>query len=140
MEIDWEYIKKLLETFEKSDQRTLTLNDLKDSGFDYEKDQDRFIFHMQLLCDKDLIDRESGHMEKGPKIFGMIKHSGGYSIQHQDLRLTMSGHEFAANLRNKNVWAKLTKNLKDQGFSAIVTLAKDLSIGLAKKKVEELLN
>lgn len=140
MKIDWDYIKGLLESFEESDQRTLTLFDLQKLGFDYDKDQDNFIFHMQLLCDEDLIDRESGHMEMGPKIFGMAKNSMGYTLNLMPLRLTMSGHEFAANLRNKDIWPKLKSNLKDQGFSAIVTFAKDLSVGYAKKNVEKLLS
>jgi len=55
MKIDWEYIKGLLEAFEESKQRTLNLYDLQKLGFDYEGDQDRFIFHMQLLCDENLV-------------------------------------------------------------------------------------
>lgn len=140
MKIDWKYIKALLEEFEESEKRTLTIFDLQKHGFDYEEDQDNFIFHMQLLCDENLIDRESGHTEMGPKIFGMLKNSGGYTSQPIDLRLTMAGHEFTANLRNKEVWSKLKGNLKDQGFSAIVTFAKDLSIGYAKNKVKQLLD
>lgn len=139
MKIDWEYIKGLLEAFEESDQRTLTLFDLKKVGFDFEEDQDNFIFHMQLLCDEDLIDRESGHKEMGPKIFGLLKTSMGYTVSVIPLRLTMSGHEFAANLRDKEIWAKIKTNISNQSFSAIVTLAKDLSVGYAKKKVEAIL-
>ena len=139
MRIDWNYIKGILDGFEESDQRVLSIYDLQKLGFDYDMDQEKFIFHMLLLCDERIIDRETGHMETGAKIFGMTKSSSGYSVYPTPLRLTMAGHEFAANLRNKNIWPTLKNNLADQGFSAIVTLAKDLSVGLAKKKVEDIL-
>jgi hypothetical protein len=139
MKIDWNYIKGILEAFEESDQRVLSIYDLQKLGFDFEKDHDNFIFHMQLLCDEGLIDRESGHSEMGTKIFGITKGSTGYTAYPTPLRLTMSGHEFAANLRNKEIWPRLKNILADQGFSALVTLAKELSVGLAKKKVESIL-
>lgn len=139
MKIDWNYIKGILEAFEESDQRVLSIYDLQKLGFDFDKDQDNFIFHMQLLCDESLIERESGHTEMGAKIFGMTKTSTGYTVYPTPLRLTMSGHEFAANLRNKEIWSKLKNNLADQGFSVLVTLARELSVGLAKKKVEAIL-
>ncbi len=140
MKINWEYIKDLLECFEESDQRALTIFDLQKKGFDFDKDEDNFIFHMLLLCDEGLINSESGSDEVGTRVFGMYKNSRGYTVSSLPLRLTMGGHEFVANLRNREVWSKLKSNLKDQGFSAIVTLAKGLAIGFAKKKVESILN
>lgn len=60
MKIDQVYLKGLLEAFEDSPDPTTDIEGLARAGFSYETDTSMFIFHMSLLDDMGLIEREDG--------------------------------------------------------------------------------
>ncbi|MEN6488950.1 MAG: DUF2513 domain-containing protein [Smithella sp.] len=135
MKIDHDYLKGLLEAFEASDKSTTTILELKDRGYDYADEGEKFLFHMQILYDKQLIASESGILG-----FGFDRSADGMPCWSVfNLRLTASGHDFLEALRNSQVWATLKREFKDVSIGTLLKVSKDLLEGYTKKKVESLL-
>lgn len=92
--LDNQYSKMILEKFD-SLNATFTLDDLKKSGFDFGSDQDKFIKHMDDLCDQDAIERRD--REPG---WGYDVSAGGLLSTSVPLRLTRKGRELLARLQH----------------------------------------
>jgi hypothetical protein len=132
MKIDHEYLKKLLEAFEASDTPTTDIQELESVGFSYQ--EDKFIFHLSILADQNLVQREQGHG------LGYQKGADGYvSWSVVPLRLTAFGHEFLEALRNSQVWSTIKSEFKDASIGTLLRVSKDLLEGYTKKKVITLL-
>lgn len=98
------YLKKLLSAFRNAPQPTTDVEELKESGVDYEERV--FEFHMYLLVD-------GGYIEStlGPRDFGMSRGVDGYvSWSVIPLRLTAAGHEFAEGLENPKAFEAVRKD------------------------------
>ncbi|EPY1013349.1 hypothetical protein ACW9OX_004452 [Vibrio vulnificus] len=54
--------------------------------------------------------------------------------------MTWSGHEVLDNLRKEDVWNIIKTEFKNDSIDTIVSVAKDLAIGFAKKKLTSLLD
>jgi len=133
MRIDQDYLKRLLEAFLDFERPSINIEDLKSLGFDYE--QDIFVFHLQILNDKGLVEQMDG--DRG---FGLtIGCDGFYSWSVLPLRLTAEGHEFAEALSNKEVWNTIKSNFKDASIDGLMSVSKQLVEGYLKKKVESFL-
>ena len=131
MKIEHEYLKGLLEAFEASDAPTTDIYKLKLAGFPYE--DVRFIFHLRLLDDQNLVQPEQGHS------LGHTKGADGYpSWSVVPLRLTASGHEFIEALRNSEVWGTIKSGFADASIGILSRVAKELLESLIKKKVTSL--
>ena len=129
MKIDHDYLKGLLEAFEASPDPVTDILSLKDAGYDY--DDRQFIFHMGILEDKCLVQRDDG--DAG---FGMVRGIDGHtSWAVLPLRLTANGHEFIEALRNKQVWATIKRDFKEAGIDTLWQVSKDLLEGYTKKKI-----
>lgn len=133
MKVNQEYLKKLLEFFEESETPTVSYDDFEKSNF--LEDEHSFVFHMQILCDKNLIQRQDGNAG-----FGLVDSYGGeYGFISTPLRLTADGHAFIEALRNDEVWAKLRTDFKDASIGTLWSVSKQLLEGYLKNKVESLL-
>jgi hypothetical protein len=133
MKINHDYLKALLEAFEASPNPTTDIKSLQAAGVNYQDDQ--FIFHMQILEDRGLVEREDG--EPG---FGMVRSIDNFvSWGVVPLRLTASGHAFLEALRNKEVWATIKKDFKEASLDTLWKVSKELLEGYTKKKLGELL-
>ncbi|EIJ35286.1 DUF2513 domain-containing protein [Thiothrix nivea] len=133
MKIDHEFLKKILDFFESADKPTITLVDFENNAF--LDDEHCFVFHMQILCDRKLVQREDG--EAG---FGIVdSNRGEYGWIAVPLRLTADGHDFLEALRNDEVWAKLKTDFKDASIGTLWSVSKQLLEGYLKKKVESLI-
>lgn len=134
MKVDPQYLKDLLIAFEDTEGPDTTLAGLESAG--YNRDDPNFIFHMRLLYDNGLIVRIDGKQGFGYEYYS---HIGGHSYMWTPvpLRLTARGHDFIADLRQKEVWQTIKTNFKDEGISTIMELSKSLAIGFAKKKVKD---
>jgi hypothetical protein len=133
MKIDMEYLKGLLEAFQLSEKPTTDIEELKGRGFDY--DDDKFIFHLQILADRNLVEQEDG--DGGLGYFKSIDGFVSWSVL--PLRLTASGHDFIEALANKEVWQKVKTEFKGASISTLITVSKKLLEGYLSKKVEEIL-
>lgn len=133
MKINQEYLKKLLGFFEDSEVPTVSYGDFENSNF-LENEHD-FVFHMQILCDKNLIKREDGKAG-----FGLVDGYGGeYGFVGVPLRLTADGHDFIEALRNDEVWTRLKTDFKDASIGTLWSVSKQLLEGYLKNKVESLI-
>ncbi|CAH0194174.1 hypothetical protein SRABI106_01381 [Rahnella aquatilis] len=131
MKINQQYLRDLLIAFEDTDGPETTLTELETAGFD--ADSNDFIFHMRLLDDRGLVMRTDG--EAG---FGHEQALDGYYWINVPLRLTATGHDFIANLRQQEVWQTIKTGFKDEGLTTLISVAKSLAEGFAKKKVKDL--
>ena len=133
MKVDQDYLKGLLEAFEAANAPTTDIIELKTRGFDY--NDDKFVFHFQLLADRDLVRAEDGG------VLGYVKGADGFlSWSVIPLRLTATGHDFIEALRNKEVWAAIKSHFKDASMGSLVNISKQLLEGYAKKKLSSLLD
>ncbi|MDI7504522.1 DUF2513 domain-containing protein [Cronobacter dublinensis] len=139
MKINQEYIKELLCAFEETDGPDTLLTELEEMG--YGRDDTEFIFHMRLLTDNNLMQRVDGEEGFGHLIYSNI--SGGISASSYHwivvpLRLTAKGHDFLSDIRQKEVWAAIKHNFKEQGLGTLTSVAKELAEGFARKKVRDI--
>ena len=134
MKIEHDYLKALLEAFESSEIPTTDIKELDRAGVLV--DEDKFIFHMQILDDKGLITRNDG--DPG---FGLYRSADGInSWAVVPLRLTANGHEFIEAIKNKEVWSVIKKEFKDASIDTLWKVSKDLLEGYLQKKIQGLLN
>jgi len=138
MKIQQDYLKKLLIAFEDSVGPDTTLDEIKSAGFDPESSE--FIFHMRLLGDSDLITRADGG--EGKDFYAVTRvghpsHRVAFKIT-VPLRLTAKGHDFIADLRQKEVWNTVTHNFKEASISTLMDISKQLAQGFAKQKIKKL--
>ena len=134
MKIDQDYLKKLLEACQASEKPTFDIEDLRARGLDY-NDQ-KFEFHMKILDDQRLIEKDDG--DSG---FGLSKSIDGFaSWSVLPLRLTASGHQFIEALSNEEVWLAIKDGFKDASITTLKSVAFKLLEGFAKKKIDELLS
>jgi Hypothetical protein (DUF2513) len=133
MKPDQDYLKKLLEICEAAPAPIFNIEELQAVGLDYGADQ--FVFHMNILDDLGLIerdDRESG--------FGLVRGIDGHmSWSVLPLRLTAQGHQFIEALRNQEVWATIKRDFKDVSINTLLDVSKRLLDAYIKKKIEGLL-
>ncbi|KDX77915.1 hypothetical protein AB63_4039 [Escherichia coli 2-222-05_S1_C3] len=61
-----------------------------------------------------------------------------YSWIEVPLRLTARGHDFIADLRQKEVWQAIKTNFKDEGISTLMSVSKSLAKGFARKKIKDI--
>lgn len=132
MKIDQQYLKNLLIAFEDNAGPQTNINELKDLGFDYS--EQIFIFHMRLLDDQNLIARTDGKAGFGLHIG--VDDEGTWDVTA--LRLTASGHDFIAALRQQEVWNSVRENFKEAGLSTLIDVSKELAKGFALKQVKRL--
>lgn len=132
MKIDQQYLKDLLIAFEDNDGPQTNIRELEDAGFDYTNQ--KFIFHMRLLDDKNLIARVDG--EPGFGLYLGADNIGSWAVL--PLRLTSQGHDFIEALRQKEVWNTVKENFKEASISTLVDVAKQLAQGFAKQRIKQL--
>ncbi|WP_238930127.1 DUF2513 domain-containing protein [Vibrio vulnificus] len=134
MKVDKEYLKQLLEAFESAERPTTNIQELEAKGFHY--DDDKFVFHTDILVDKGYIESFALNT-RGVGYTLMGNGQRGWSVV--PIRLTAFGHDFIESLNEPNVWAEIQANFKESSLETISSVAKDLAKGYAKQKVKVLL-
>lgn len=120
MKIDPDYIKQILTKALSSERAIFNIYDLVDKN---EISDEKFIFHMQILSDKQLIVTDSDNSSD----IGVSRTGNGqvsWRVTH--LRLTSIGHDFIEALTNDTVWKKIKKELKQPSISTLVSTAQFL--------------
>ena len=133
MKPDQDYLKKLLEACEAAPPPIFNIEELQAAGLYYSTD--KLVFHMNILDDLGLIERDD--REPG---FGLVRGIDGYmSWSVLPLRLTAQGHQFVEALRNKEVWATIKNDFKDVSINTLLDVAKRLFDAFIRKKIEGVL-
>ncbi|EPI2027064.1 DUF2513 domain-containing protein [Vibrio vulnificus] len=135
-------MQKLLDVFIESPKAYITIDDLGDAGIIIEDDtglfDERFIFHLGLLLDNNMISNkkfESCNLDS----IGIDTHNNSsHYYTETDIRLTQCGHDFAKLLHQNEVIEALKDNFKEYPFKVMLEAGKELSTTFMKKKLKEL--
>ncbi|AWB67601.1 DUF2513 domain-containing protein [Saccharobesus litoralis] len=140
MRIDLDYFGELLTIFLDSTKAHIDFNDIKEAGLEVITESkelsEKFIFHMQLALDNQLIGNSSGQAFVLEDIGITQTLDGAISICIMPIRLTQKGHDFAATLNNKEVIDKLKSEFKDAPFKVIFEGGQKLFQHYMKKKLD----
>ena len=132
VKIDQDYLKSLVVTFWESPRSFVELGDFRKKGLEVD---DKFLFHMQLLEDQALIERQNKDKDLGYR----IALGGNFEWMSKPLRLTASGHEFAEALSRKEIWEALKSGFKDASLSTLTAASKELLTAFVKTQARKYL-
>jgi hypothetical protein len=132
MKVDQEYLKLILNTFIASPRSFIWVADLMERGIEMD---DKFLFHIQILEDQDLIEA----LDKKSDLGYEITLGGEYRWQSRPLRLTASGHEFVEAMNKSEIWEIIKEEFKDSSLSTIKSAATTLLKAFAKKQIDKYL-
>lgn len=128
MRIDYDYLKDIFNVFLTCELPTVdwdSFTSLRNG------DDDKFVFHIEILVDKALIE---GDLSDGS--IGITRtFTGNYSVSIVPWRLTANGHDFAASITKPSVLATIKEKFKSEGISVVIDVAKKV----AEKQAEKLL-
>jgi|SaaInlStandDraft_5_1057022.scaffolds.fasta_scaffold32057_3 hypothetical protein len=131
-----EHTKEILEIFKGSKKHCVSTSDLHNPS---NMNLEEFIFHMNILCDLNLIKNLEGGNDYG---FRPLLTGGGqicdYHITNTQLRLTSDGCDFLEAIEQKEIFNKLKASFKEKPLSIMIDAAKLISKKLLKKKVDSL--
>ena len=120
MKRDMDLIRKILLAVEAGESSDAT------NGFS----EDSTKYHQALAIEAGLLKGKAlKYLDNGTEIPSAVAITG----------LTWEGHEFIDLIKRSDVWSTIQDNFKEESFSTIVQVAKDLATGWAKKKVADLL-
>src|ERR1039457_7046003 len=126
MKPEVDYLKKLLQAFRDAPEPTTNIEELKAAGLDCKHDP-QFEFHLRLLVDDQYIENDDGSRDIG------FRRSCDWhpSWRAVPLRLTSSGHDFAAALCDQTVFEKVKLKL----FSTSVSTIRDVALAIFKAEI-----
>ncbi|TQV85936.1 DUF2513 domain-containing protein [Aliikangiella coralliicola] len=140
MRIDQEYLKNILDRILEHKSADFDLNlflELWNNEEDVDA-QHKFVFHLELLEDQGFI--ASSTSINGIGIRRSSNKADPYNLALTPLRLTSSGHDFAAALNKPDVFKILKEKFNNDGPFEFVKAAIMLSTKAAEKKLTDLLN
>ncbi|MDG2675827.1 DUF2513 domain-containing protein [Vibrio parahaemolyticus] len=131
MKVDYEYLKQLLESFEKVEVPFPWVQDIADSMGIVDN---QFAFHMDLLLDQGFIQYLS---TEGTSPF--IPESQGDDFDYIDVhvRLTAHGYDFLSALRQKDIWNAIKDDLKENSIQTIWNVAQNAAAKIASEKLQK---
>lgn len=134
MKLDKEYLRSLLTVIEENPSPRPSLKEIL-NGMGLEDLNDDFLLHYEILADYGFIEG----IGKSSSI-GLVDDFDGVVWVDANIRLTATGHEFIANLRQSEVWEAIKENFKEGSIETIFSVAKKLAEGFAKKRIESVID
>ncbi|WP_444926409.1 DUF2513 domain-containing protein [Microbulbifer sp. TRSA002] len=142
MRVNLDYMAELLVVFLEADSAHVDLNNFKKSDVAIESGSgfsENFIFHIQIALDNQLIGTRKG-VANTLKDIGISFSTNGTAISWiVPLRLTQTGHDFAATLANKEVLERLKTEFKDAPFKSLFDGGQKLLQHILKKKLDTII-
>lgn len=132
MKIDQEYLKKILNTFLYSEKPFVESSNFQNAGIDID---DKFLFHMQILEDQDIIERFDKERDTG--IGYAIAMSGIFQWMSTPLRLTAIGHEFSDALNKVEIWDFMRREFKEASVGTLLKVGKEMLGAFTKKQIRK---
>ncbi|GAA0819429.1 DUF2513 domain-containing protein [Colwellia asteriadis] len=129
MRIDYEYVEQILEVFLESNSPTVDWNSFLPI---IRGNDDKFIFHILILVDKNLI--VAAHSDG---LIGIKRNYTEYVTSVVPWRLTSDGHDFANALVKPGVLATVQEKFKEEGLSAVIGITKKIVEKQAMKLLDE---
>ncbi|MBF4436351.1 DUF2513 domain-containing protein [Vibrio anguillarum] len=132
MKVDYEYLKRLLESFEKIDVPFPLLSEI---ASEVSEINNQFAFHMDLLLDQGFIQYMS---TQGTSPFEPVSYGpDNFDYANVNVRLTAQGYDFLAALHQKNIWNAIKGDLKDNSIQTIWKVAQSVATKLASTQIEK---
>jgi len=128
MQIDQEYLRRILNRFIDSPRSFVWVADIMQDGVELD---DKFLFHMQILEDQRFIEC----LDKKSQLGYEILLGGEYKWNSRPLRLTAAGHEFVDAINRPEIWEVLKTEFRDASLSTLRSAAKTLLLAFAKKQL-----
>ena len=124
MKLDYEFIKKILITMEEYNEYCIRAYELiKKLNISTDKEKDKFIGHILILGDNNLIDCDNKEYK-----FGLVYFLGGnYDILDTNYRITAQGYEFLDILKNETAFNKV----KNFAINTAIEIGKQIIIKVA---------
>lgn len=134
MKIDYSYLSNILSKFLDSPDPNI---DFHSFGEEIGKDSNKFFFHLIILADKGLVCSAT----KEPSNIGVRYNgnNGEYDYWITPLRLTAAGHDFADAITKPSINETIIGKFKDEGFSAVIDIAKKLALKRAEEMFEDVI-
>jgi len=129
VKIDYEYVEKILEVFLESEKPTVDWNSFLSI---IRGNDDKFIFHILILVDKNLI--AAAHSDGR---IGIQRNYSEYNVSIVPWRLTSDGHDFANALAKPGVLTTIQEKFKAEGLSAVIGISKKIVEKQAMKLLDE---
>ena len=120
VKIDHEYTKKILEAFVNAETIYIDINKIANS-LDSEVDE-KLLFHLEILNDKDLIVRANGELGVGIRRnlrIGMI-------TSDAFLRLSANGHDYYDTIIKPEIWERIQSDFKEAALGTTINAGKEL--------------
>ena len=127
MRIDYDYLKDILDVFLTCELPTVDWSSFTSLR---KTDEHKFVFHIEILVDKGLIE---GALKD--RSIGISRTFDDYAVSVIPWRLTADGHDFAVSITKPSVLATIKEKFKSEGLSVVIDIAKKI----AEKQAEKLL-
>lgn len=101
---------------------------------------EKFIFHMQILMDNQLISDRNLHLSGLDSVGITMEISGPPLIIDKDIRLTQRGHDFASALDKNEICEKLKSEFKYAPFKVVFEGSQKLMQHYFKKKLNDIID
>ncbi|HCE2191247.1 TPA: DUF2513 domain-containing protein [Vibrio parahaemolyticus] len=134
MKVSYEYLKGLLEVFEKTEVPFPLLSDIAEEvgGID-----SNFAFHMDLLFDQGFIQYMN---REGKSPFMPSSYNDDFDYIECDVRLTAQGYDFLAVLHQKEIWNAIQSELKENSIQTVWKVAQGFATKLASNQLGKYLD
>ncbi|WP_318413057.1 hypothetical protein [Photobacterium leiognathi] len=138
MRIDFEYIKDFLALVLDNEELDFNLNQEQFKPLHADSDaKKKMVFHLEILEDQGLIESA---INKNNGIGFRRSSRNEVTLSIIPLRLTATGHQFAADLVKPGVFEKLVSNFKDAGPTEAIKVVLGLGGSILEKKLAELID
>ncbi|WP_448646919.1 hypothetical protein [Pseudomonas mohnii] len=127
MRVDYEYLKLILDVFLESERPTVDWESFRSF---HEVSEDKFVFHIEICADKDLI---MGALKD--RSIGISRGHNEYYVSVIPWRLSASGHDFAAALNKPSIMGVIKERFQTEGLSAVIDIAKKLVENQAERLI-----
>ncbi len=128
MQIDQDYLKQILNAFVDSPRSFIWIDAIVERGIEID---DKFLFHVQILEDQELIEC----LDKKSDLGYEITLGGDFRWSSRPLRMTAAGHEFVDALNRPEIWDVLKSEFRDASLSTLRSAARTLLLAFAKKQL-----
>lgn len=137
MRIDYEYLNNFLNLVLDNGTSDFKLNaksfqTLWPRGDD--EALDKLVFHLEILADQNCLESALTNKDN----IGFRRTGSGWIVSIVPLRLTATGHQFAADITKPTVIEQLKTSFADAGPNEVVKIAFALSKNVLEKKLKQI--
>ncbi|EMI4403229.1 DUF2513 domain-containing protein [Vibrio parahaemolyticus] len=132
MKVDYEYLKLLLEAFEKAEKPYPLISEIASLSSEVDN---QFVFHMEILHDQGFLQYLTRY---GKSPFEPdLDEEDDFSWADFNVRLTAQGYDFLSALHQKNIWNAIKGDLKENSIETIWKVAQGVASKIASTQIQK---